>query len=736
MLKSRNKKLSTLVGLMLVAVILLTGTYAWQNFGQRAFNPMYGTANLGGRIHDDFERVPGDDPTRGAGLFDKSVYGENFGQEPLQLRVRLSEFLRIDGGDADGYGVGGADINDPSTWPIFTTTPAGFGANNAFTRADVASHAGAVQVGQQGNVQWALGDAQLAGSDASNVPGEGANRGQRFFMPTHNQLTRELTATEVGILETDNPARPYFANTQAYRFADTTGRGVDALALGEAPVLPGATEPNVNADHARDFYDLGVVTGMPGQTGGHNQWTATSTFASTLMRTVGTELIVEAATMTARPTLAPTLGGVMTVGQWQDEGFPAGNFWILNPATGWFYWNGTLDAEEATSLLLNAINVNPVGAEWEYVIHIDSDWWRPGHEPEGATPEILVVLSPMSVTVNDANLNVTTTVGGSGAITLNTAALPAGVTASVSGNVVNVEGVRPAYGQPAITGAFVVPVMRMGVTRNLTVNVNLTPELAVPYPLPPLPQPYPAGPPIIVGPGGTYPYPETPGPVAGFDSAIFTLEPRVAVGYIHPGITVNAETGQVTIPADAPDGHEFYLVLTVTLDGETASERCVIRVERGPLSHTDFLWFRRLVPANIIINWDPSLGEVGTGSFSLEVLKCPITLDCGGEENWVVYNGGIIEFQVSNVDGPGSAAGLQRLRDAGLTYWTTDNRTLRASFPVPERGYFTDAEIDALEADFPFVQITHTWDPASLFGAPTSMGFDNFDDIALSSVAP
>jgi len=95
-----------------------------------------------------------------------------------------------------------------------------------------------------------------------------------------------------------------------------------------------------------------------------------------------------------------------------------------------------------------------------------------------------VVLTPDTVTVNDANLIVTSTVSGTAEseITLDTSALPTGVTATVNqeSGVITVTGVRPAHGQEAITGTFEVEVTRGGVSEILEVVVNLTPLLQVP----------------------------------------------------------------------------------------------------------------------------------------------------------------------------------------------------------------------------------------------------------------
>ena len=90
-----------------------------------------------------------------------------------------------------------------------------------------------------------------------------------------------------------------------------------------------------------------------------------------------------------------------------------------------------------------------------------------------------LTLTPNTVTVSDTQLEVTSAVSGTvtGTITLDTSALPAGVTATVNQatGVITVTGARPPAGSSAITGTFEVLVTREGLTETLVVHVNLTP---------------------------------------------------------------------------------------------------------------------------------------------------------------------------------------------------------------------------------------------------------------------
>ena len=122
MSKSKNRKAaSAVIAVVAAAVILLTGTFAWQSISQTALNEVAETyVNPGGRLHDDFNGV------------NKDVYVENFmsadeaGGVPIYARVRLDEYLETgrgagikDGMEGENQAtplVAGTDINDVTTW--------------------------------------------------------------------------------------------------------------------------------------------------------------------------------------------------------------------------------------------------------------------------------------------------------------------------------------------------------------------------------------------------------------------------------------------------------------------------------------------------------------------------------------------------------------------------------------------------------------------------------------------
>lgn len=117
MKKKKKRIIQSVIAVMLMLAIILTGTYAWQSISQKALNETIRDPNPGGRLHDDFNGE------------NKDVYVENFSEtEPIFARIRLDEYMEIgtdaginrDATDRDAVPViDGADINDSSTWATY-----------------------------------------------------------------------------------------------------------------------------------------------------------------------------------------------------------------------------------------------------------------------------------------------------------------------------------------------------------------------------------------------------------------------------------------------------------------------------------------------------------------------------------------------------------------------------------------------------------------------------------------
>lgn len=118
-MKDRTKKLLKIGGLA-AALALIGGTFAFTNFGQRVLNITEDTnrPEYGARVHDYFQ----DDEATS----NKDVFVENFGTEPVFVRVKLTELFMRNGLPLDENGnvinaesTTDIDPEDPDTWPVF-----------------------------------------------------------------------------------------------------------------------------------------------------------------------------------------------------------------------------------------------------------------------------------------------------------------------------------------------------------------------------------------------------------------------------------------------------------------------------------------------------------------------------------------------------------------------------------------------------------------------------------------
>ena len=106
-MKDRTKKLLKIGGLA-AALALIGGTFAFTNFGQRVLNITEDTnrPEHGGRVHDYFDDASGN----------KDVFAENFGTQPIFVRVKLTELMTKN----DISVVPGVDpTSDPEEWPAY-----------------------------------------------------------------------------------------------------------------------------------------------------------------------------------------------------------------------------------------------------------------------------------------------------------------------------------------------------------------------------------------------------------------------------------------------------------------------------------------------------------------------------------------------------------------------------------------------------------------------------------------
>lgn len=354
-----------IVGLLLLAIIMMSGTFAWSGVRNMAFNPLY-DLNFGGRLHDHFAPVSLN-TGHGPGSHHQLVFAENFGSEYIFVRARLREFASEDGVPL----IPTMEFSNPMTWPIYMAED-----NNVNTR-------------RAGTPTATL----AAGNRVNLTLGEREQR--HVFMPTFNRADRMATGGVASIV----PTR--YHQTNAFQMSEALGNAIDGIAGGN-------TLGNTSINHAditdvTEFIEAGLQTG-PGLLGFNNLESSVEqgrfryfTVGQTM---TGPRLVVSPTgqltldtnngnlhTHTAQETLAPGPVSVMTFQQWNTLGRPTpsytqedvliNNFWVMDTreGQGWFYFAAPLPPGEGTSLLANALNFQNINNRTvEYILHIDMEF--------------------------------------------------------------------------------------------------------------------------------------------------------------------------------------------------------------------------------------------------------------------------------------------------------------------------------------------------------------------------
>lgn len=287
--KLRNISLLALVG-------LIGGTFAFTAFNQQVINDQDGEnqIHIGGRVHDYFDRETGN----------KDVFVENFGQQPIMARIRLSEYMEIQKRGERTFTpvVEGTSRGNTEGWSPYI--PAG---DNLNTRTG----AGADRFNQYSNLTF------------------GWTRGRQvapWYLQTFNTVYNE----------SDN------------RIAHFTAAAGDA----------------------RDYVDQGAT--HPGD-GTDNYWSENDSHDNSAGEWPGA--------MVTRNTIQnlPQDRAPMTLQTWSalvNDADKVGNFWVIDHETGWAYWANQLNGGQATSYLLDAVQMtieDSINGAYYYAIHVTSD---------------------------------------------------------------------------------------------------------------------------------------------------------------------------------------------------------------------------------------------------------------------------------------------------------------------------------------------------------------------------
>lgn len=320
-MKDRTKKLIKIGGLA-AALALIGGTFAFTNFGQRVLNITEDTnrPTHGARVHDYFQ----DD----AATANKDVFVENFGTEPVFVRVKLTELFMRNGLPLDENGnVINADSDtdidpeDPDTWPAFIPN-----FDETLTEYE-SEHFAAF------------------GSRANETSAQ--NFLNQYF---HLQLGQATHGEE----------RPWYMPTFNFHPGSeetaAAGRAIDGQA-------EGVTHPGDGTD---GFWEEGdTAFALP-------EFTDTDrAFPHSTEEHTAAQVLEQE----RRP---------IPFEQWEklDEDEQVGNYWVFDRTTGWAYWADLLEGAtpgsaaggQATSFLvdnkLRQAGLESIQMDWSYKLHV------------------------------------------------------------------------------------------------------------------------------------------------------------------------------------------------------------------------------------------------------------------------------------------------------------------------------------------------------------------------------
>ena len=295
--KTRYRLLAAAAAVTAALGILSGSTFAWQSISQEAMNEASDIINPGGRLHDDFDGK------------NKDVYVENFADEPIYARIRLTEYFEVgrtaganlEAEDRPGVEVitSGAVYRDRDSYIV-----------HYFHRENLTSP----------YWTWHTG-------------------GSTVYMPTFNKNKDSILADINGTLEgpdgkvtasiTDDRYQDYVAYAPGDQLAGTEVYDIDANSQDEGgDAVENVHVATANATHTAQYTGSGSLIGM-------DDWLA----------------MVE----------------------YDDEGnvtSAPGGYWVYD-SDGWVYWSAPILPGTATGLLLDGIELAQVMDDSRfYVINV------------------------------------------------------------------------------------------------------------------------------------------------------------------------------------------------------------------------------------------------------------------------------------------------------------------------------------------------------------------------------
>lgn len=356
----RKKSTQLAMTLVLVAGIILAGTFAWLSFTQNATNVLEGFTNPKVNLHDDFWEP------------NKDVYVENSGNQPLYVRVRLDEWMDINGttvqsrqGQTPFEGVDGTQ-----GWLTHTYLA------NSFENCGEEFH---------DYYQWVMGNKDNPALDPDlahkyYLPAPFVT--QALFKPDGTQAKAPGVVTNA-LDETGKPSTVKYGMAEAYTDADLVlmdeayAKLAEALEKEYAPA-DGDTPAVTAGEHLDALYaavDTADEAGKPAAqaalnaflqdpANGLGYWDKVNEINAS-----GDPIADQFQIVWVPIERTLTTEKIYTMAEWITAGSPTGSFWIIDN-DGWCYWGNVLMPNQATGLLLSEVNIKDnKPSKWTYKIN-------------------------------------------------------------------------------------------------------------------------------------------------------------------------------------------------------------------------------------------------------------------------------------------------------------------------------------------------------------------------------
>ena len=348
---SKKKLLTSAVALGTAAVLALGGTFAWQSINQTALNESSDDVNPGGRLHDDFDGE------------NKDVYVENFAEEPIFARIRLSEYFEVVmnyGGEAETRDVVIGDYDDESG----TRTGEVFKFDDRIDEALKTVNAGMDDISKVDSESdstapyywwtWTMG---------------GTASATAYYMPTFNMNKDSLVADingqykEPGVITSQD----YKQYTGYVKYGEETKDGI--------MTMPGTeifdADRNTVDEVGSDFSDANLTEKQEaGNIVLYNHLDGGTTPA---YMTGGSGI-----KHTAKP--IGITKGLISMADWLDlnggtySAETHGGYWVYD-TDGWVYWSSPIAPSTTTGRLLDKIEMNHVMDDsWYYKITVEAQF--------------------------------------------------------------------------------------------------------------------------------------------------------------------------------------------------------------------------------------------------------------------------------------------------------------------------------------------------------------------------